>query len=193
MLNQEFDAERMAEELRSCDTRIRGWVGGTEICACAVRLYSAESFLYKLLNSTMRNNDYTKVDTLGPFCFLLFHYVSNNIESDKDQVRYRGMQLTDEMLNEYKAAIGQLVRWPAFTSTTKNREVAEQFGNTLFIITVKYYEMLRQELSDISSLSLYSEEEEVLLGPQSEFEVTKIEYNAVSKKQLIYLEKLVLV
>ena len=182
----------MAEQLRSCNTSARGWEREKELCACAARLYSAESFLYKLLNSTLRNRDDSKVDTLGPFCFLLWRHVRSNRADDKDQVVYRGMQLTDEMLDEYKATIGRIIFWRAFSSTTKNRKVAEQFGNTLFIIAVKYNEMHMSELSDISSLSLYPQEEEVLLNPNSDFQIIKIEYDSISKKYLIYLEYVVI-
>lgn len=37
-----------------------------EVCTCAAELFSAEPFLYKAINSSLRNNDMSMVDTLGP-------------------------------------------------------------------------------------------------------------------------------
>ena len=102
-----------------------------EIQACAARRYSAESFLYKLVNATLRNKDMSKADTLGPFCSLLRVHVSEN-DDIPDQLLYRGMALIKEMIEEYKQCVGAEIVWPAFTSTTKDRRVAEKFGNTLF-------------------------------------------------------------
>ncbi|CAF3434328.1 unnamed protein product [Rotaria socialis] len=59
LLNEEFDGQQMADELKCCK-------GDEEIKRCAARLYSAESFLYKLLNQTLRNEDMSKIETLGP-------------------------------------------------------------------------------------------------------------------------------
>jgi len=50
LLNKDFDANRMAERLRSCTDM-------KELQKYTVTLYSAASFLYGLLNSTLRNHD----------------------------------------------------------------------------------------------------------------------------------------
>lgn len=64
-------------------------------------------------------------------------------DKSKEKVTlYRGTNLTDEMIEEYQRAIGKWIQWPAFTSTTKTRVVAEIYGrNTLFVLTVvsSYY------------------------------------------------------
>lgn len=117
LLGQDFVAARMSEQLRNC-------TNDEEILACVARLYSAESFLYKLLNSTLRDKDMSKLDTLGPFCVLLWLRLRSN-EDKRDQLLYRGMKLTDEMI------------WNSFTSTLKDRRIAQRFGNTLFIISAK--------------------------------------------------------
>jgi hypothetical protein len=41
-----------------------------ELYLCAARLYSAESFLYKLVNELQRNKDMSKADIFGPLCHL---------------------------------------------------------------------------------------------------------------------------
>jgi hypothetical protein len=46
-----------------------------EILECAVYIYTMETFLYTLINASLRNEDWSKIDTLGPFCFLLQCYL----------------------------------------------------------------------------------------------------------------------
>lgn len=167
----------MANEFRDGITKVRN-------LDCAARLYTAESFLYKLVNSSLRENDMTKIDTLGPFCYLLYH----RLRLDRvrgDQILYRGMDLTDEMVDEYKQAVGQEITWPAFTSTSKDRRVAEAYAaNTLCIISSK--DTWRPQ-NDISKLSLYPDEQEVLLAPFYKFQIDRVEWDSAKGKHLIYM------
>ena len=82
LLNEGFDSRRMADEFREGISKVKN-------LDCAARLYTAESFLYKLVNSSLRSNDMSKMDTLGPFCYLLYH----RLRLDRvrgDQILYRG-------------------------------------------------------------------------------------------------------
>jgi len=182
-VNQEFDAQRIAEQLRSCTT-------SQETEECAAQLYSAESFLYKLVNSTLRSEDLTKLDTLGPFCWLLHGYVYSGDDCLTKAV-YRGTILSDEMIEEYKQAQGSCIRWLAFTSTTTDRRVAEAFsGNTLFIIVFneeRGWRIINQ--SYISSISHYPCEQEVLLRANFKFRVDKVERDPKNGKYLIYMSE----
>ena len=63
----------LANELESVKNRAQ-----KEILECAVYIYTMETFFYKLINSSLRNEDWSKIDTLGPFCFLLQSYVLNS-------------------------------------------------------------------------------------------------------------------
>src|SRR4051794_13983238 len=66
------------------------------ICRACIRLYTMESFLYRLVNMTLRDNDLSKVDTLGPFCYLLFQfYFAQEFKDLKFSGRvYRGANLS---------------------------------------------------------------------------------------------------
>jgi hypothetical protein len=167
----------MADQLRDAISKVKN-------LDCAARLYTAESFLYKLINSSLRNNDMSKVDTLGPFCYLLYH----RLRLDRvrgDQLLYRGTTLSIEMLNEYKQAVGKEIVWLPFTSTSKERRVAEVYrGNTLFIISSK--DTWRPQ-NDISKLSYYPDEQEVLLSPLYSFTFDRVELDSTSEKYLIYM------
>ncbi|CAF3073602.1 unnamed protein product [Rotaria socialis] len=105
--------------------------------------------------------------------------------SDKEQIVYRGANLTDGILEEYKNAIDTTIQWLSFTSTSKVRQVSENFGNTLFII--RLHEKSLQSQFDLSSVSYYPEEQEVLLPISYNFHVDKIEHDSTSGKYLIYM------
>jgi hypothetical protein len=99
-----------------------------------------ESFLYQKMNEYMglcgdeKNMDLwrSKVSTFGPFGYLLQslkfadHYSKLYV--------YRGANLSDDLIQQYRENIGVYLTFPAFTSTSRNRAKAEQFGNVLFII-----------------------------------------------------------
>ncbi|CAF3003128.1 unnamed protein product [Rotaria sp. Silwood2] len=92
------------------------------------------------------------------------------------------------MVDEYKQALGTEISWPAFTSTSKDPQVAECYnGNTLFVISM---EETKKERSDISSISHYPDEQEVLLPQHSSFEIEKVEHNVESGTYLIDLKAL---
>ncbi|CAF1633906.1 unnamed protein product, partial [Didymodactylos carnosus] len=188
LLNREPEGQLIANELRNVKDKTTD-----EILKLAIHLYSVESFLYKLVNSTLRADDRSQIDTLGAYCYLLDRYFSeyhtiplNNVpQNNKRLTVYRGATLTDEMIDAYEKVVGTCIKWSAFTSTSKDPKVAEQFdGNTLFIIQLGAGYIRR---SDISSLSYYPEEQEVLLDAASHFQVDKLEYNSKSGKYLIYL------
>ncbi|CAF1353551.1 unnamed protein product [Didymodactylos carnosus] len=178
-LDQEFDAQQMAEKLRQMKDKSED-----EIYECIVRLYSAESFLYKLVNRALRSEDMTKVDTLGAYACLLNRYFRISSEPEK-RTLYRGATLTNKMIDEYEQATGTMITWRAFTSTSESRELAEQFGNTLFIIQAKG--LLNNPFKDISSLSHYPHEQEVLFPPGHWYWVNKVERAKKNGRHLIYL------
>ena len=178
LLNHDFDARCMADRLIHAKSE-------EEICTCAARLYSAETFLYKLINSSLRNHDMSKTDTLGPFCHLLWRHLYTN-NNTSEQVLYRGSDLTEEMIDEYRQALGTDISWPAFTSTSKDRVTADfHSGNAVFIISM---EDSKKERSDISSISHYPDEQEVLLPQHSDFKIEKVERNLAYGKSFIYLK-----
>ncbi|UJR17592.1 hypothetical protein I4U23_004488 [Adineta vaga] len=180
LLNKELDRQQMAAQFRSCKSE-------NEVLTCAVRLYSLSSFLFTLVNTTLRHYDWSKVDTFGPFCYLLWQYLLHN-NTPTQQLLYRGMTLSDEMLNEYKQAIGNEIVLPTFTSTSKDRGVAELFsGNTLCIISMRG-DKRGQVYTDISSISNYPDEQEVLLDSDHFFIIEKVEYDQTNGKHVIYLE-----
>lgn len=173
-------AEHIAKKLRSVQGKEQ-----KEISIMCLHLYTLESFLYKLINGVLRSNDQTKVDTLAPFCYLLFQ-TRYNKTLDEHQFRgivYRGIDLDDQMLEKCRQSQGEWRVWYQFSSTSKNRSLAEKFGNTLFIINIK----LVLGGLHIESYSKYANEEEVLLPAGAQIRIDDVAYDDEKKKHLVYV------
>jgi hypothetical protein len=164
-----------------------------KIWECCAYLYSLESFLYQKLNETMRligSEGYrqhwqNKVRTLGPFCLLLWDTPPNYNSGQKGMLLYRGANLSLEQISSFADDCLKnekpLRSFPSFTSCTRNLEVAKSFGNTLFIMKVKYAFTV-----DIAPFAEFPNEEEELLAPSVCFTVHRVEKHG--NKHWIYLE-----
>ncbi|CAF4288251.1 unnamed protein product, partial [Rotaria magnacalcarata] len=76
---------------------------------------------------------------------------------------YRGADLKPEQITKYEDMAknsNEYQSFQAFTSCSRNRQKAEEFGNTLFIM-----EVLFAFIADLSPLSEYTQEEEELITP----------------------------
>jgi hypothetical protein len=156
-------------------------------------LYTRECFLYKLLNESLRKDVKSNISTIGWFGYLLFphhleerfvHHLDPNMRFDGTV--YRGVNLTAEQIDSYKRKIGTfaLLHWVGFTSTSKSRQLAEIFGNTLFIIcTSGVYDTL-----NISAISHFPQEEEVLVRASRTFQITDVKYDEIAAKYNIYIK-----
>ena len=175
-INEDFEAETIAKQLRTIKDQEAGRI--RKLC---VKIYSAECFLYKLVNKTLRESDFSKINTLGAFCYLLWQHTYFSCDDTYAGTVYRGAQLNQTIINVYQEAVGTEIKWLAFSSTSKNPQQAEKFGNTLFVIQLKYY-----DYKDISSISNYPIEEEVLLPAGTNFTVDRVECHH-DGKYLIFL------
>ncbi|CAF4319107.1 unnamed protein product [Didymodactylos carnosus] len=173
-LGQHCESQYIARQLTAVENNHRN-----DIYNCCIQLYTMECFLYKLMNKALRENDKTKVNTLGPFCYILFRSWQHTATNYAAEL-YRGVNIDQKMLKPYEEAIGQTRCWDSFTSTSKNREKAQKFGNTLFII-----DATNKGALDVSPLSNY-DEEEVLLPPATAFVTVDVKKNPT--KTYIYLK-----
>ncbi|CAF1208781.1 unnamed protein product [Didymodactylos carnosus] len=178
----EFAAEAIADQLRS----IKNKCLEHEASQLCVKIYTAETFLYHLVNKVLREDDKTKVQSLGPYCYLLSRHVFSRNDKTKGFV-YRGASLDQQMINDYRDSVGKTGKWLSYSSTSKNRLAAEMFaGNALFVINLDkdphgiYHK-------DLNLLSHYPDEEEVLLKAGTNFTIDKVEKDEKDDKYLIYL------
>ncbi|CAF1167092.1 unnamed protein product, partial [Didymodactylos carnosus] len=160
------DAEYLTNELR----KVQNAKELSVMHEKCIQLYTKESFLYRIINETLRDNNRTKFETLGPFCYLLYNYagsMKNKQGKLPDKiVLYRGECITSELVEEYKSTLDKknvIWKWSQFVSTTKQRDVAEKFGGT------------SDQGVCIASLSEYTAEDEVLLRPGIRFQINRIE------------------
>ncbi|CAF1072148.1 unnamed protein product [Rotaria sp. Silwood1] len=177
------ESQWLAEKL--LEVKEKSW---DDIALCCLFLYTRECFLYKLLNKTLREEDLSKVDTLGPFCDFLWNSLSSESLKSKYQFTglvYRGASLELDEIDAYKNSIKKYPKeWLGFSSTSKNRTLAETYsGNTLFIINVPS----QSQHLDISNISNFPEEEEVLLGASTSFQIENVKYDETTGKNYIYL------
>lgn len=160
-----------------------------DIAKYCVNLYTKDSFLYPLINATLRKNDMSKVDTLGPFCWLMESYISTPVRGYRgEKTVFRGMNLNTEDLEKYKGCIGEVHTWSSFSSTTRSRNVAENFGeiNVLFVINFDRGTFQFYPGRNIADVSDFEEEEEVLLQPGADFRIEAVEkHNHPNIKNII--------
>ncbi|CAF1366188.1 unnamed protein product [Adineta steineri] len=185
-MGKQTEAEKLVKNLREKKDQ-----GMKEVWRCCAYLYTLESFLYKKLNEVMRligSEQHeqiwrSKISTLGPFCLLLWDNPFNRKMIKPDTLLYRGANVPDELITSFKEECEKSWHtFQAFTSCSRNRKVAEGFGNVLFIMkTLVAYTV------DLSSLSQYPDEEEELLFPGVSFTIDRMEFDEKKKKHLIYL------
>ena len=146
-----------------------------------VRAYTAETDFYKVLNSChaqLSSHGYTEEERDAWFV----KYGKTLHKSEQlDKYRwtgttYRGIYLNDNALDQYN--IGDYIVNKAFLSTSKSRHVAERFISISslkkVIVVCVYYLRKNEYVLDISSISEYPEEEEVLILPNACFKVESI-------------------
>ena len=190
LLDRYCEASILADLLRRKKNK-----GIKEVWKWCAYLYSLESFLYKKLNESMRligDKEHeeiwrSKIPTLGPFCLLLWDDPINT-KVKTEMKLYRGANLNSEQLAVYEDMMkhpNEYRSFQAFTSCSRNRQKAEKFGDTLFIMDVQFAFM-----ADISSLSEYKSEEEELLGPGVCFCVQNVKFDHQIKKRVIMLRVL---
>ncbi|CAF3556894.1 unnamed protein product [Rotaria socialis] len=166
-LGEDNDADCIANYLRQVADK-----NDKEILKCCIYVYTMNTFLYKLLNFVLNDNIKSKIDTMAPFCYLLSEAIWNDTLADEHfyGTVYRGVTLDEQTIQYYKNAIGTFKYEYAFTSTSKDREVAEVFGNSLLIIDVSAVGGLT-----VSSYSEYPDENEVLLPPGIALRIDDVE------------------
>ena len=108
----------------------------------------------------------------------------------KEGELWRVLNLEQEKLDKFKESVGNKIGFPAFSSSAKSKEAINGFpGNTMMKITFpnppkkKFIYPI-----DISSFSVYENEEEVLFPAGSLFTIKDYGYDKDSHKVLINLE-----
>ncbi|CAF1399235.1 unnamed protein product [Adineta ricciae] len=169
----------------------------TELEVCCARLYTKESYVYCMTNNALRDDDRTKLVTLGPFCYLLFNYIARCLKQ-KPSIRhrlrqflhsnktdtiilYRGDRASENTIHEYRQAAGdksQYFKWLPFISTSRKKEEADKFAqDVMYIIAIESQLSNEDRFAFMAPISEYINEDEYLLLPGLQFQVKKVEFN----------------
>lgn len=168
--------------------------GSREVWRYCAHVYSLECFLYKKLNESMRligskeHERYwrTKVRTLGPFCLLLWDNPFDDKLVSPGTILYRGVELSEDLVallkHDLLCSPRPLRSFQAFTSCTRKCDVAEAFGNVLFVMTTRLAFTV-----NLKEFSAYPHEEEELLFPGVSFTIDRVEFDKYKNKHVFYL------
>jgi hypothetical protein len=177
-----------------------------ELQKCCANLYTKPYFIYRVVNTALRDDDQSKLYTLGPYCYLLFNYIGrlkdnssipgrfrrffrpNEIQS---MTLYRGDRNSDSIVEEYRRAAGdnsKHFKWLPFVSTSRDRAIAEGFpGSVLYIIEMLSYSSNEDRFVDLSKIGHFPTEQEILLLPGVQFRVNKVEFDNEKGLHLVYI------
>ena len=158
----------------------------------AIHWYTRDSFLFRLLNKSLRAQDVNLMVKFHPIINHLHHQLkelSNNQQhyhqdyTSRKSIFYRAQLMSSHELELITRNIGGLISFKSFLSTSKDREVA------LYLISLAYDESrqsvffeIEVDLSccksacfaDISANSAFSEECEVLFSTGTTFRIQSV-------------------
>ncbi|CAF1547245.1 unnamed protein product, partial [Rotaria sordida] len=160
-----------------------------------LKLYTLETPFYrKLLLSP------------SPLKFPLLMHLSDLKQRYYQGYSYRGVQLTQYELNEYRWALknkDSVLSLLTFASTSINRNVAEQFSaksslssDKISVLLIFHFSQPCDTAINLSKIPIYQlpcisnfeNEQEVLISPRTFFKVTDIEIDQPYEQYTIYLE-----
>ncbi|CAF3324011.1 unnamed protein product [Rotaria sp. Silwood2] len=179
-----------------------------ELQNCCAKLYTKACYVYRVVNAALRNDDRTKLHTIGPFCYLLFNYIGQRFKDNssiRDHLRrvlrpneiqsmtlYRGDRSSDSTIEEYQRAAGDCskhFKWLPFVSTSYDRAAAENFAvDVLYIIEIQSYSSNEDQFTDLTTIGHYADEKEILLLPGVQFQVNKLEFDNEKGLHLVYIK-----
>lgn len=139
-----------------------------------VRLWSLESPpFYRLVNQSLAECDIADVHLLRFILYDYFELFNAKLLPYYVGTLYRGIQTSEEEIAALLSLVGEQIYFVCFTSTSKNLARATMGGNVLIEIHTltqqQQQECRTQTNADISSVSQFPEEEEVIYAPLTKF------------------------
>ena len=163
----------------------------------AIEWYTADSFLYRLINKSLRTED---IDELYKYRFYIVDLCACLAEQSKllyDSTTkmnvYRGVKLPQGERQRLCESIGHLISVNGYFSTSRNLKVSEAYAGVgsnhvchgldcvIFDIEVDLQQYPETILADVRHLSRFSDEEEVLFDIGTVFKILSVDRN--EKKQ----------
>ncbi|CAF2565574.1 unnamed protein product [Rotaria sp. Silwood2] len=169
---------------------------------CCIKLYTKQCYVFRIVNTALRDDDRTKLDTLGPYCYLVYNCIGRHIHDQHllellhrnkshSMTVYRGDSAPRKTIEEYRQAASRkekYFKWLSFVSTSADRIVAEHFAlNVLYVIEVERY-LSMDQYTDLDTNTYFESEQEILLKPGTRFRVTKVELDSISGRHLVHIK-----
>lgn len=170
-----------------------------------IRWYTRQCFIYRLCNKALRTED---IELLYLFRYYI-HDLCKRLASEFENFRkehiqqpivklYRGLKLTKDEIEKYRTNIGSLISTNGFLSTSRNYDLALAFAlktskrsadvlPTLFVIEADV-RVEQAVFADISSLSVYPEEEEILFDIGCAFKITDVSFDNKNNLWIIQMK-----
>ena len=151
----------------------------------ALRWYTRESFLYRLLNKALRMQD---IDLLFLFRFFIrdIHEQLQKLQCSTSIRVYQGQVITNDELQTLKVSIAQFISMTSFLSTSLDRRLASSFLTSSTSSTELQHILFEIDLDstlpgikpfvNITSNSFLTDEQEVLIMLGSIFRLVNIDY-----------------
>ena len=173
-----------------------------------IKYYSGEDLCY-VFNKALRNFEKFYIEMayfIGPFYFGMFRYALNHPEKQlktKAQL-FRDLTLDRLDLYSYQFSVNDIICFPSFTSTTLDKNLNfeitdnsnlinnDHIEEKSFVKMIIYYDpkgKCEPQGIDISDVSQYSDEKEVLLFPFTFLKINKVEIHSGKEndKHLIFM------
>jgi tetratricopeptide (TPR) repeat protein len=146
--------------------------------------YTRNSCLYRVLNKALRVQN---LDMLFLFQFFIRDLQTQLRDLQREQTSsitkvYRGQVMGDDEIHQFETSFGQLMSMNSFLSTSRNREQATVFLDSLTVpshlqrvlleIDIHPDIVAKTPFADISSRSYYHHEQEVLFMPGTIFKIS---------------------
>ncbi|CAF1403001.1 unnamed protein product [Rotaria magnacalcarata] len=173
----------------------------TYVPSDAVTWYTRDCFIYRLINKALRVQD---INLLFAFRFLILD-IFNQLRVEKSRLRrssgniiqcYRGQMITEEELNQMRSNIGCFISVNSFLSTTQDRNLAVVFASSLddiyekllFEIEADMCLLRAKPFADVTHLSIFDQEKEILFMCGAIFQIKNITKNEAESLWIIQLK-----
>ena len=141
----------------------------TSIVLYTIEEFPRENSLYYAMNASLRNKQRGEVRQWRDFIWLLIHALRKLPNTSAKSV-YRGCRNTPQELN-LKLTKGFEFTWASFSSTAETQDVMTTFLGQSGARTLLTIELTEPVGRNVLDFSLYPTENEVLLPPNTSFEV----------------------
>lgn len=158
----------------------------------AVHWYTRDSFLFRTINEILRSNDVNIIFKFRHFLIDLYKQLDdiyretiNSCHYSKQDKFYRGHLMSREGLDSFRQSIGRIISINTFFSTTTSFQIALVFADSFLqtdnclsvIFCIEHDAPLANQrpYANISQLSNYLDEEEVLFAMGNIFRIQAIE------------------